>query len=206
MDSGRLLNLVERDFDDELGTDVDGEASRPVWSASRVGLPGQQLVGQPLERLAEHREAARLRVARAEVQVAEPPSPASVAPSAASTTRSSVRAGLTLSHAVPRRPAAYGASSAFDHHALVAGARGVERGLRAASASSAIARRIRCASGTTRVERRAALGTAARRAGPPHRGFRAARCSSPPDTVSSVRPYPLVPAWATVPPRACAIA
>ena len=45
-----------------------------------LGLPGEHLVGHALEGLAEHHEAAGLRVARAEVQVAEPPLPAAVAP------------------------------------------------------------------------------------------------------------------------------
>ena len=41
-----------------------------------------------------------------------------------------------------------------------------------------------------------------------HTGWVSGRseCSCPPETFSSVRPYSLVPVWATVPPRVCAIA
>jgi len=44
------------------------------------GLPGQQFVGQPLERLAEHDEAAGLRVAGAQVQVGQPAAAPPVSP------------------------------------------------------------------------------------------------------------------------------
>ena len=44
------------------------------------GLPREQLVGQPLEALADHHEPAGPRVARAEVEVRQPPLPAPVAP------------------------------------------------------------------------------------------------------------------------------
>ena len=45
-----------------------------------LGLPAQQLVGEPLERLAHHHERAGVRVAGAEVQVGQPPLPAAMAP------------------------------------------------------------------------------------------------------------------------------
>ena len=44
--------------------------------------------------------------------------------SAASTTRSKVCTGLTLRHALPRRPASYGLASVLHHHPLVAGGQG----------------------------------------------------------------------------------
>src|SRR3712207_8765453 len=41
---------------------------------------GQQLVGQPLERLAQHHPSARVRVSGRQVQVGQPSVPAAVAP------------------------------------------------------------------------------------------------------------------------------
>src|SRR5262249_28668863 len=66
------LNVVERDLGDDLGPHVD----RVVVAADleleeAFGLPREHLVGEPLERLAEHDEAAALGVARAEMEVAE---------------------------------------------------------------------------------------------------------------------------------------
>ena len=66
--------------------------------------------------------------------------------------------GLTLSHAAPRRPAAYGASSALTTTPSCPAATAASNAACAASASSAITRRIRCASGHDALERRAALG------------------------------------------------
>ena len=45
-----------------------------------LGLPAEQLVGEPFERLAEHDEPARLRVAGAKVQVRQPAAPPAVTP------------------------------------------------------------------------------------------------------------------------------
>ena len=61
--------------------DVDGAGGAPRLELQQArGLPCEQLVGQPLERLAEHDEAAGIGVARAEVEVREPALPAPVAP------------------------------------------------------------------------------------------------------------------------------
>ena len=101
------LQLVERDLDDELRAHLDDVAARRRIERERfelLGLPLEQLVRQALERLAEHDEAAR-GVARAEVQIAEPPCRRPLPHSAASTTRSSVCATLIFSHAAPRLPA-----------------------------------------------------------------------------------------------------
>ena len=45
-----------------------------------LGLPGEQLVGEALERLADHHELAGVGIARAEVEVREPAAPPAVAP------------------------------------------------------------------------------------------------------------------------------
>ena len=91
---------------------------------SALGLPAQQLVGQPLERLADHHEVAvvgpRAPRWRFDSQPWRRPWPHSTA----STTRSSVCTGLTLRHAPPRRPASYGDVERLHHHALVAGGDG----------------------------------------------------------------------------------
>ena len=67
------LHAVEGDLDDQLGADVDGPVVAVVLKLEEpLGLPGQQLVGQALEGLAEHDPAAGLRVAGAQVQVGQP--------------------------------------------------------------------------------------------------------------------------------------
>src|SRR6266851_1709300 len=66
------LDVVERDLGDDLGTDVDGViVAADLELEKRLRLPREHLVGQPLERLAEHDKAAPLAVPRAEMQVAE---------------------------------------------------------------------------------------------------------------------------------------
>ena len=109
------LHAVERDLDHELGAHVDGVRRAPLLELQQaLGLPGQHLVGQALERLAEHHELPALGVARAEVQVARAGPGAGRAPTRPrGSTRSSVCAGLTLSQPAPRRPASYGAASAL---------------------------------------------------------------------------------------------
>src|SRR5690242_10602830 len=68
--AGAALDAVEGDLDDELGTDVDVVAVARGLQLQQVSrLPGQHLVGEALERLPEHDEAAALGVARAQVQV-----------------------------------------------------------------------------------------------------------------------------------------
>ena len=75
------LHVVERDLDDDLRAHVDGVVvAADLELEELLRLPREHLVGQPLERLAEHDEAAALGVARAEVQVAERPAPAPAAP------------------------------------------------------------------------------------------------------------------------------
>src|SRR5439155_23850350 len=75
------LDIVERDLGDDLGTHVDGAlVAADLDLEKRLGLPREHLVGQPLERLAEHDEAAALAVPRAEMQVAERSATPSAAP------------------------------------------------------------------------------------------------------------------------------
>ena len=57
-----------------------GRRPRSAISWKPLGLPGEQLVGEALERLADHHELARLGIARAEVQVRQPAPAPAVAP------------------------------------------------------------------------------------------------------------------------------
>src|SRR5215212_4136378 len=113
------LDAVEGDLDDLLGPDVDGVAvAVGLELLEALRLPGQQLVGEPLEGLAEHREA--LAVARAEVQVGEEAAAAAVAPLRGEHDEVERVHRLDLQ---PRRAAAPGGVGRFevlDHHALVA--------------------------------------------------------------------------------------
>src|SRR5215472_18944054 len=75
------LDVVERDLDDKprldvhrIGVAVDGQP------AQLLGLPRQRLIRQAFEGLAEHDKAAGFRVARAEMQVAQPASAPSMPP------------------------------------------------------------------------------------------------------------------------------
>ena len=64
------LQVVEGDLDDQLGAHVDGIAvARDLTGQQLLGLPGEHLIGQAFERLAEHDEAAVRRVAGAQVQI-----------------------------------------------------------------------------------------------------------------------------------------
>src|SRR2546430_15441584 len=65
-------DLVERDFGDDLGADVHGVVVASDLDLEEfLGLPGEHLVGQSLERLAEHHESAAFGVARAQMQIAQ---------------------------------------------------------------------------------------------------------------------------------------
>ena len=110
-----FLEVVERNLDDELGPHVDGErVTRDLQLQELLGLPGEHVVGQSLERLAEHDEAAALRVPGAEVQVAQRAAAAAVSPFGGEHDQVQACARtLHLSQAWPRRPAAYAASGAF---------------------------------------------------------------------------------------------
>src|SRR5439155_11788860 len=75
------LHAVESDLDDQRRL----RANRPLLARALeveqpLRLPGEHLVGEALEGLADHDEAAVHRVARAEMQVAEPAAPATVPP------------------------------------------------------------------------------------------------------------------------------
>src|SRR5689334_23073595 len=75
------LDLVERDLGDHLRPQVHRVVVAPDLELEEArGLPLEHLVGEPLERLAEHDEAAARLVARAEVQVAQPAVAAAAAP------------------------------------------------------------------------------------------------------------------------------
>src|SRR6266704_4550294 len=64
------LHVVEGDFHHELGAHVHRVAiARGLELEQLTGLPRERLVCHPLERLAEHHESARVRVAGAEVEV-----------------------------------------------------------------------------------------------------------------------------------------
>src|SRR5436190_759496 len=74
------LYVVEGHFHHELRADMDGiRVATDLELEQLLGLPLEHLVGHALERLAQHDEAAGLRVARAEMHIREP-SPASSMP------------------------------------------------------------------------------------------------------------------------------
>src|SRR5918995_343122 len=78
------LDTVERDLDDLLWLDVDDVAVAPRAFAELereepLGLPAQQLVGESLERLADHHPLA-VGATRREVQIGEPALAATVTP------------------------------------------------------------------------------------------------------------------------------
>src|SRR5215211_8075942 len=74
------LQAVERHLDHQLGPNVHDDAlPRGLEPEEALGLPGKHLVGHPLEGLAEHDEPA-VRIAGAEVEVAEPSVATPVAP------------------------------------------------------------------------------------------------------------------------------
>src|SRR6185436_7886583 len=75
------LHFVERDLDDELRAHVyDVSLAANFAREQLLRLPCQELVRHSLERLAQHDEVARRRIARAEMQVAQPSLPPSRAP------------------------------------------------------------------------------------------------------------------------------
>src|SRR3989475_5334759 len=75
------LHAVEGDLDDQRRLDVNRPLlARALAAEQPLRLPGEHVVGEALEGLADHDEAAARRVARPEVQVAEPAAPAPVPP------------------------------------------------------------------------------------------------------------------------------
>ena len=130
-----------------------------------LGLPGEHLVGHPLEGLAEHREGA-VGVARAEVDVGQPALAAAVAPLHREDDEVE---GVHWLHLDPAGAATAGGvpdGEALDDHAFVAAReRVVGRMPRAAPGSSVTSRGTRCSSGTSRVEGLEPLGCRGRRAG-----------------------------------------
>src|SRR5687768_3306631 len=76
-----LLKIVECDLDDELRTHKDDMAFATHLALEQCSrLPFEERVGHPLERLAQHDEAVPIRVARPEMQVAQPFTAAPVSP------------------------------------------------------------------------------------------------------------------------------
>jgi hypothetical protein len=82
-------------------------------------LPGEQLVGEALERLAQHHPAARLRVAGAEVQVGQPPLPAAVPPLDGEHHQVERVPRLDLDPARAAPPGRVGGGQRLGHHALM---------------------------------------------------------------------------------------
>src|SRR5438132_6144920 len=75
------LHIVERDLGDELRTNIDGVVvSGDLERQELFGLPGEHLVRHPLERFSEHDEPSANRIARAQVQIAQPSPPPAVPP------------------------------------------------------------------------------------------------------------------------------
>src|SRR5580658_2715858 len=75
------LDFVERNFDHQLRLDVHGIAVAVDFKLQQfLRLPLEHFVGEALERLAQHCEAALFGVARSEMQVAEPSLATAVSP------------------------------------------------------------------------------------------------------------------------------
>ena len=143
-----------------------------------LGLPGEHLVGHALERLAEHHEAAG-RPGRARRGGCSTASPARrpLPHSTASTTRSRVCRGLTLTQPAPRRPASYGASRDLTTTPSWP-----------AATTSANSRRASSGSAVTRA-RHHQLGAAARRRAGRSRSAPGASSRSSPSTCSRSKKY-----------------
>src|SRR5689334_20059628 len=68
-----FLHLVECDFDNELRSHVDDVPFATDFALEKLlCLPLEHFVGHAFESLAEHDETAGLRIARAEMNVAQP--------------------------------------------------------------------------------------------------------------------------------------
>src|SRR4051794_19281864 len=77
----RRLHPVERDLNHHLRAQVDSPVIPPYGELlEALRLPPKELVRQPLERLPEHDELARLLVARTEMQVRQPARPTTMTP------------------------------------------------------------------------------------------------------------------------------
>ncbi len=114
------LHAVERDLHHQLRPDVDGVGVPALLQRQQTRrLPGQQLVGQALERLAQHDETAGGRVARAQVQVGQPAAAPPVPP--LDRQHHQVQRVPRLDLDPPGAPAARRVRSIqrLDHHALV---------------------------------------------------------------------------------------
>ena len=115
------LHAVEGDLDDQLGPHVDDVAvAADLEREQPLGLPGEHLVGQALERLAEHHEAAGAGRARRGAGCSASPRRRPWPHSTASTTRSSVCARLDLEPARAAPAGLVGRVERLDHDALVA--------------------------------------------------------------------------------------
>ena len=118
--AGAGLHAVEGDLHHQLGTHEHRVALAAVLDLQeRLRLPGEQRVGEALERLAHHHEAA-VGIAGAEVEVAQPPLPASAAPLGGQHDQVE---GLDRLHLAPRPASAAGVVGAVErlhHRALVA--------------------------------------------------------------------------------------
>jgi hypothetical protein len=119
---GTLLHAVEGDLHHEHGLDVHHV---PFVSQGELlellRLPGEGLVGEPLEGLAEHDEVAGRRVARAEVEIAEPAAAPSAAPLRGEHHEIEGVGRLQLQPLGPAAPRLVGRVEGLCHHALVTG-------------------------------------------------------------------------------------
>ena len=126
------LHSVERDLDDELGPHVhDVAVAGDLQLEQLLCLPSEHLVGESLERLAEHHESISGGVTSPEVEIAQPAATAPVPPLRGE--HHEVERAHRL-HLQPTRAAAarhVGLIERLQHHALVAaGDRVVEELLR----------------------------------------------------------------------------
>ena len=114
------MQAVERDLHDDLRADVHGDAlATRLDLLEPLRLPREHLVGHALERLAEHHEPAGLRIARAEVEVAEPALPPPVAPFGGEDHEVERVGTLDLDPAGAAAPGLVRRVERLHHHALV---------------------------------------------------------------------------------------
>ena len=128
---GAILQAVEGDLDHQLGAHVHHVPLAVRLAGEQLlGLAGEHLVGHALEGLAQHHEAARGRVARAQVEVAEPALAAAAAPLGGEDHQVQGVGGLELEPAAAAAAGLVGGLEGLGDQALVAPLQGLlEEGL-----------------------------------------------------------------------------
>src|SRR6516225_5492035 len=123
---GARLDIVERDLDHKLRLDIDRVGVAGDGELAQLsGLPRQHLVRHALEGLPQHHKRARVRVSRAEVQIAEPAGAPAMAPFGSEHHQIKRDRGLDLEPGAAACTRLIGRVQSFCHHPLMAGREGV---------------------------------------------------------------------------------